>query len=720
MAHVIRHNNSNAALQSLLKLIEYHLPPGTPFPATKYLFMQCLSEPDASFECHAYCPRKGCDSAYIGTETKTCFECHTVVDYDDCVKGGHYFLKFSLTKQLIQLMEKHKLNDHLLVGEKRQMCDAFQGRRYRDMALEMGENDITVSFSADGVPIHRTGAKQSITPVTYMVNELPYAIRRKNTCLAILWFGKLKPNMNTVLTPFVDELNNLSRSGFTWRDSGNNQITSRVTVTTFTCDSIQRCTVQNVKQFNGQYGCTWCLAAGEMVKVSENGFSRIYPFEEMAELRNADDHRRSAEIALRRQKPHKGVKGPSVLMLLTNFCMINSFVVDSMHCVFLGVVRFMTCLWLDTPGENYHISGSLRILNERLLSIKPPSEISRLPSNLNHRKTWKASEWRSWLLHYSGFVVKGILNRVYYEHWMLLVCAMHILSAERYGNGDLDLAESLLLHFVSEFETLYGRKNCRYNVHQLTHIVQCCRDWGPFWSFSTFPFESFYSQLGNLFHGTQYVHLQIARKFSMIRRLPYLARLAFQEDSCMKDYFLENICGFMSFGQKFDDITSVGLPINFNLTDEQKDSTSRIVGFEVQRFVKAYKRLNKRPGMSIVSNYLKHGATERNDWHVILKDGYVAFVGFIFSVCMENCGIIGICDCSKQLFLAVKRISKIRPSFSTTTDLYAIKSSFIGTVGERDHQWSIHSLDDVAGKCVYMEIGGKSCVSIVPCFLERD
>ena len=40
-------------------------------------------------------------------------------------------------------------------------------------------------------------------------------------------------------------------------------------------------------------------------------------------------------------------------------------------------------------------------------------------------------------------------------------------------------------------------------IHQLIHLGECVRDWGPLWSFSCFPFESMNSVLKDHFNGTK-------------------------------------------------------------------------------------------------------------------------------------------------------------------------------------------------------------------------
>ena len=46
-------------------------------------------------------------------------------------------------------------------------------------------------------------------------------------------------------------------------------------------------------------------------------------------------------------------------------------------------------------------------------------------------------------------------------------------------------------------------------IHQLMHLEECVRDWGPSWSFSCFPFESMNSVLKDHFHGTKNMNRQV-------------------------------------------------------------------------------------------------------------------------------------------------------------------------------------------------------------------
>ena len=66
---------------------------------------------------------------------------------------------------------------------------------------------------------------------------------------------------------------------------------------------------------------------------------------------------------------------------------------------------------------------------------------------------------------------------------------------------------------MSLVEELYGLESCKFNVHCLTHLVYCVKDFGPLWATSTFTFEAHNHNLVNMFHGTQYVLHQITDTF---------------------------------------------------------------------------------------------------------------------------------------------------------------------------------------------------------------
>lgn len=99
----------------------------------------------------------------------------------------------------------------------------------------------------------------SIWPIQLTVNEIPAAERMKRLVLAALWFGQKKPHMEMFQDAFVEDKKKLPTCGF---------CTLQVFCAFCICravDSIARAPMQGVAQFNGFYGCNWCLLEGERV-----------------------------------------------------------------------------------------------------------------------------------------------------------------------------------------------------------------------------------------------------------------------------------------------------------------------------------------------------------------------------------------------------------------------------------------------------------------------
>ena len=67
---------------------------------------------------------------------------------------------------------------------------------------------------SDGIPVFKS-TKFSIWPLYLAVNELPpnHRFLRKNMLLWGVWFGAEKPDMNTFLTPFVQDMKTLKQDG---------------------------------------------------------------------------------------------------------------------------------------------------------------------------------------------------------------------------------------------------------------------------------------------------------------------------------------------------------------------------------------------------------------------------------------------------------------------------------------------------------------------------
>lgn len=395
-------------------------------------------------------------------------------------------------------------------SEDHKLQDIVDGAKYREHPGR-SKYDFSLFWNTDGVQIFKSAAK-SLWPVHCIIAELPPLMRKKFQILTLLWLGE-KPTMNTFLKPFCLEVMALAKNGLTWRHPETGEkIVSFITAPLSSVDSVARAMLQGIKQFNGLHGCSFCEHPGVRHSLPKKGSVRVYPPGKKYSLRNSQRMKRQAKQAVRTGHVVKGVKGPTVLHLLPQFDCGTGFVVDYMHCVLLGVVRMFISLWFQSKYSKrpWYLGKKTKLVISRLLSIKPPEYITRTPRSVKQWRYWKASELRAWLLFYSFPVLHNILPAVYLNHFGLLISAIYTLLLESITQEQVDVAEQLLVKFVTDHHVLYKERFCSFNVHQLTHIIDSVRNWGPLWATSAFLFEDRNGQLVRLAKGTQAVAQQLA------------------------------------------------------------------------------------------------------------------------------------------------------------------------------------------------------------------
>ena len=300
---------------------------------------------------------------------------------------------------------------------------------------------------------------------------------------------------------------------------------SKVILLAGTCDLPAKCLILNFRQFNGFMGCSKCLQPGKTLKLGPRAHTHIYPY--VAEspsgpLRSRQQTAKDVEHYLETGSTRNGVLGPSWFGCLRYFDSIRGTAIDYMHGCLLGVMRRLLRLWLEPANhkQKFYIGQLSSLLDRRLLSIKPPAEISRAPRSISDRKHWKASEYRSFLLYYSLPVLQGILPDENFQHFALLVVSMRKLVADSIPPKDILESEKLLNLFCKRFAQLYGDKEMTVNIHGLLHLATTVRELGPLWAYSCFFFEGLNGLLLRHVHGTQGIGLQCVRTFSMIQAFP--------------------------------------------------------------------------------------------------------------------------------------------------------------------------------------------------------
>ncbi|XP_077491357.1 uncharacterized protein LOC144101989 [Amblyomma americanum] len=374
-------------------------------PATKYRFKKSVGAEIKAARFHFYCGN--CmkllvettgDLAERNAVRGTCSVCGRRYSGQQMLQDGHFFLTLPIVKLLSSLLSGHDvagaLNERLesiqqsLSVDKNGMADIIDGSLYRELRHKLAsKNDLTLTINTDGSPVFKS-SKFSVWPIQMTVNELPAHIRQKNVLVSALWYGQKHPDMTLLLNTFVEQMDSLSTNGITWM-AGNETVHSKVYCFSCCADAPARAAMQHLTQFNGYYGCGWCLNPGTSVEGTIK-----YLVNTVVPDRTAEDTKTTMIEVARTGQPVQGVKGLTPLINLPHFNIIWGFTPDYMHCVLLGVSRQLTENWLSDVGEQHYIGApeTVAAIDERLCAIKPHRCVPRLPRSILLRKYWKASE----------------------------------------------------------------------------------------------------------------------------------------------------------------------------------------------------------------------------------------------------------------------------------------------------------------------------------------
>ena len=284
--------------------------------------------------------------------------------------------------------------------------------------------------------------------------------------------------MLTFLKPFTESISSLKTNGVeVYSPDTSRNFVCQSMLLCGTCDLPAKAVVLNMKQYNGEYGCSHCLQTGKRLKLDTGGTVHVYPYipsNPTGPKRTEEETKMHAREAVSVAKAKCGVKGPSWLSTIPEYSIIDGNTIDYMHSVLLGVTKMLLGLWFDSQHstELWYCGNKFEEADCKLLQIKPPINISRLPRSIqNHRGYWKASEYRAWLLFYSIPVMLNILPVEYLAHHMLLVEAIYILLSSSISLLMLDKAEKLINHYCFKISSYYSERQMTANVHHLPYVV---------------------------------------------------------------------------------------------------------------------------------------------------------------------------------------------------------------------------------------------------------
>lgn len=294
-------------------------------------------------------------------------------------------------------------------------------------------NKISLIVNVDGIPLFKSSNVQ-LWPILA-------AIQGSQPFLVSCFCGTSKPSNNIeFMMDFIAEYSQLEINGIEFDGKK-----IPIKIKAFLCDAPARQFLKGIKSHNGYYGCERCQIKGESV-------DHRMIFEDTECEPRLDDAFRRYEY-----EEHQTSENPfsdgSILC-------IRDFALDYMHLICLGVVRRMLLHLKNGPRicklssrQIGQISDNLQQLNGTM-----PDEMARQPRRLDELKRWKATELRQFLLYTGPIVLKPVLEKKIYQHFLVLCVAMRIFldANDDYREHNLQYASNLMKYFVQQSSTMYG------------------------------------------------------------------------------------------------------------------------------------------------------------------------------------------------------------------------------------------------------------------------
>lgn len=492
-------------------------------PDTRYKIDQMFSSKE-DLEFHSICPycKRYAGIFNENDRFKLCPVCHKTIN----LKSPSYydfFVIINIEKHLKNLLEKNfdyfmAVMNNIKNKKSDDIKDFTDGKLYKEFVDNLPDHIklfATAIFNTDGSPaFSNSNSKFSIWPIQLLINELPIYVRLLNPLLCGLWFGKVKPDMNIFLKPFVDKINKFASTGISLNIRG-----AKLTIPFFVIcccvDSGARYQMQGIVQYNGRYGCSWCLHEGNHVLSGKGGCIKYTLTGNIPPPRTKEGMFQHMEQSLTSPNPVFGVRNPSCLINMFFFNIPSGFVPCSLHL--MGVAKQFFGYWFDSTRKLYSLNTEdIKLIDEYIKKVKVPKKVTRITRSISERKLWTAREWENWTMYYSIPILLHFPKMLDYAiHWAKFVEAYFILNKDNIRPDELTAAHTLLLEFQCYAQYYYTESSMSYNVHLLKHLTQSVVDWGPLWAHTGYCFENGNGVLKKKIHAAKGVISQVCRSVCM-------------------------------------------------------------------------------------------------------------------------------------------------------------------------------------------------------------
>ncbi len=351
-------------------------------------------------------------------------------------------------------------------------------------------------------------ASYSTGAIYGVICNLPREVRFKKENMLIL---ALLPGPNEVklhkinhyLAPIVDELLEFW-SGVNLPPSEDHPEVKKIRLAVICCANDIPAARKLCGHISAKAACYRCHKRANVVGRRSN-FGGFDDISEWFQDRDPEEHRTNAEAwryCTTRDERDAHVSANLVrwseMLRLPYFNPIRHLIVDPMHCLFLGIAKWIVKkLWIDGGKLS---KSDLKLMENRAKQIKLPADMGRIPYKISTGDGFSgftADQWKSFILIYAIPLMWDLLVTSDRNILANFVKACSLLTCRIINIDMLSQAHDRLLQVALLIEENYGQEFITPNIHLSLHITDCCEDYGPLYSFWCYSFERMNGLLGN-------------------------------------------------------------------------------------------------------------------------------------------------------------------------------------------------------------------------------
>ena len=357
----------------------------------------------------------------------------------------------------------------------------------------------------------------SVGAIYMTVMNLPRDMRykRENVILGGLIPGPKEPSDNNpFFKPLVEELLELWE-GVQMAVDGHDK-TVRCAVLCIACDIPAGRKICGLPWYTAHYACSRCKKyfPGTFGCIDYSGFNRdSWPPRTISEHRRvATQIRRAGTLAEIEHIESNSGYHYSALLNLPYLDISRMLIVDPMHNLFLGTSkRVIKKIWI---GRQIISESDLDNIQSSITESVVPPDIGCIPLKIKSGfADLTADELKNWVIYFSIFSMKDILSHEQMECWRLFVHACRILCQKRLSFSEIKQADTLLLIFCQQIESVYDKTEITPNMHMHAHLCECILDYGPLHGFWLFSFKRYNGVLGRIATNNCSVEHQFMQRF---------------------------------------------------------------------------------------------------------------------------------------------------------------------------------------------------------------